>query len=136
MRHCQKLGQGRSPQDNQWQALISEIEAIALDKVGVLPFMWLSVTEGDQGGRLARLSHWNKTEMIEGQGEVPLVAKETVWRDYYTGARADVLSGKPYLDETAFGEQHNCMFAVFYRPRETVASFIVEWMESPCNRAR
>ena len=74
--------------------------------------------------------------MVEGQGEVPLVAKETVWRDYYTGARADVLSGGPYLDETALGEEHNCMFARFYQPWETVASYIVDWTESTCKKSQ
>ena len=103
MRHCQKLGDGRSPPvatHQQWLSMQSEIEAIVLEDIAfrnsdIVRWLWLSVTEGDQGEGLARLSHWPTTELIEGQGEVPLVAEEGVWRDYYTGKRAEFLSGEP-----------------------------------------
>ena len=123
MQHCQKLGQGRSPRANdlqQWQAMLSELEVITTKAnfIRILSgfLIWLSVTEGDPGGRLARLSHWPTTEVIVDQGEVLLVANETVWRDYYTGARADVLSlreslsGGEMLDDV---EQYNCMLLEF-----------------------
>ena len=72
--------------------------------------MWLSVTEGDLGGRLARLPHWPDTEFIEGHGNVPLVAEEDVWRDYYTGERVEF-----QLPEYAYnvsGKGYNCLAAV------------------------
>ena len=96
MRHCQKLGNGRSPPfgtPQQWLSMQSEIEATGSesdDTDDMLTHMWLSVTEGDLGGRLARLPHWPDTEFIEGHGNVPLVAEEGIWRDYYTGERAEI----------------------------------------------
>ena len=122
MRHCQKLGDGRSPPvttPQQWLSMQSEIEAIALENLGhgtILPNMWLSVTEGDLGEGLARLSHWPDTEFIEGQGKLPLIAGEGVWRDYYTGKRAEsLLGGQTAETETFRGELYNCMAAVTER---------------------
>ena len=116
MRHCQKLGNGRSPPfgtPQQWLSMQSEIEATGSesdDTDDMLTHMWLSVTEGDLGGRLARLPHWPTTEFIEGHGNVPLVAEEDVWRDYYTGERVEF-----QLPEYAYnvsGKEYNCLAAV------------------------
>ena len=76
MRHCQKLGDGRSPPVTTPQHLLSmqsEIEAIALENPGILPNMWL-----------------------------PLVAEEGVWRDYYTGEGAETIRGEQYNQYDCF----------------------------------
>ena len=118
MRHCQKLGNGRStPFGTPQQSLSmqSEIEAIASesdDTDDMLTHMWLSVTEGDLGGRLARLPHWPTTEFIEGHGNVPLVAEEDVWRDYYTGERVEFQLPERAYNVSVSGKEYNCLAAV------------------------
>ena len=135
MRHCQKLG-GRSPPVNtlqQWLAMQSEIEAAALEEVNLLPDIWLSVTEGDLKGRLTRLPNWPTTEWIEGEGEVPLIAREGVWRDYYTGARASVLTGDRlgWKNDTLRGAEYNCMTVDV----TNVGISPSTWVESECMQA-
>ena len=86
MQHCQKLGHGPSPQVNdpqQWQAMLSEIEAMAKLGTHFLSDIRLSVTEGDLsgGGKLGKAIPLAHNCGVD-QGEVPLVANETIWRDY------------------------------------------------------
>ena len=156
MQLCQKIGRGRSPpvaNEMQWNKLKSEMETISADNLLDFPAIWLSVTEGDKGGRLNRLFHWPLIESVNGQLNITLAAVEGVWRDYYTGARVDVLSvgsmwdwiwegsfeeksessKKRRLDEE-FGEEHNCltvdtMYALNWNDIGT-------WRESTCSQIR
>ena len=147
MRHCQKLGNGRSPPfgtPQQWLSMQSEIEAIASesdDTDDMLTHMWLSVTEGDLGGRLARLPHWPDTEFIEGHGNVPLVAEEDVWRDYYTGERVEFQLPEHAYNVSVSGKEYNCLAAVAEEIGFTSAPFaefdcLQRHMSCTCEYAR
>ena len=55
MWHCTKIMDGRSPPVNteeDWENLTMEIDLITKD-LSVLPWMWLSATEGDKNKKLA-----------------------------------------------------------------------------------
>ena len=102
-----------------------------------LPSMWLSATEGDKNGKLARLDHWPETEVFKNETK-KLEAVETVWRDFYTGQRLDKWT-KPYQDskeDTIYGGDMNCMLAATKMPWDKSWS---EWechsydMSCPCS---
>ena len=115
MHHCQKIGGGRSPpvsRKEDWENLVKEIELIACVEFAAsqsdavcmearreLPSFWLSATEGDQFNKLARLDHWPKTETVKNETK-KLEAKETIWRDFYTGQTLDtrVSQKTPFKD--------------------------------------
>ena len=67
MQHCQKISNGRCPSvttKEKWEKLTREIDLITEDR-SVLPWMWLSATEGDVNLELARLGHWPETEIVK-----------------------------------------------------------------------
>ena len=113
MHHCQKISGGRSPPvttKEEWENLTREIDLITGDR-SVMPWMWLSATEGDKDSKLARLDHWPETDI---NGTRKLEAVETIWRDFYTGQRMDNWT-KPYYHQdtmdTTYGDTFNCIFA-------------------------
>ena len=62
MQHCQKLGHARSPTVGSfevWERVKKEIESMKFDMDNGMASvdLWLAVTEGDVGGRLAQLPH-------------------------------------------------------------------------------
>ena len=103
MQHCEKLG-GQSPSvktHQEWQTFSEEIQQIQVNPLRLPKRLWLSATEGDKNGNLARLDHWP-----EG-----IVAEETVWRDFYTGEKLDNYT-KPWETEnndTEVGDTYNCI---------------------------
>ena len=112
MLHCEKISAGRSPSVNteeEWKNLTMEIDLITQDR-SILPYMWLSATEGDKNGEIARLDHWPETELVNNQTK-KLEANETVWRDFYTGQRLENWT-KPYYqstEDTFKGDTYNCI---------------------------
>ena len=114
MRHCAKIGLGRSPPvttEEEWENLTREVDLITQDRSYLLN-MWLSATEGEKNQKLARLDHWPDTELIKNEKK-KLEAAETIWRDFYTGHRLDNWT-KPYdssSEDTRYGDTHNCMRA-------------------------
>ena len=84
------------------------------ENVVVLPWMWLSATEGDEYGELAKLDHWPGTELVNGETK-SLEAVETIWRDFYSGQRLLDNWTKPYFyqtgKDTLRGDSYNCMRA-------------------------
>ena len=119
MQHCQKISGGRSPPvvtKEKWENLTREIDLIAPDR-SVLPWLWLSATEGDKDEMLARLDHWNDTEFVNNKTQ-KLDAEETIWRDFYTGQRLENWT-KPYYSKNKddnFGDKFNCMYAYTDEP--------------------
>ena len=116
MWHCKKIVNGRSPPvitEEEWKNLIEEIDLITQDR-SILPYMWLSATEGDKNGELARLDHWPETELVNNQTK-KLEAVETVWRDFYTGQRLDnwtkPLSRVYQESDSIYGDTFNCLAA-------------------------
>ena len=66
MHHSQKISGGRSPSPitrEEWESLTRKIELITQD-CSILSWTWLSATEGDKDGELARLDHWPETELV------------------------------------------------------------------------
>ena len=113
MQHCQKISGGRSPPvitKEDWENLTSEVDLITEDR-SVLPWMWLSATEGEFDLELGELGHWPETEIVNNETK-KLEALETVWRDFYTGQRLESWK-KPYFREdskdTRLGDTYNCM---------------------------
>ena len=47
----------------EWESLTRKIELIAQD-CSILSWTWLSATERDKDGELARLDHWPETELV------------------------------------------------------------------------
>ena len=129
MEHCEKISAGRSPSVNteeEWKNLIMEIDLITQDR-SLLPWMWLSATEGDNNQKLARLDHWPETELVNNQTR-KLEAVETVWRDFYTGQRLENWT-KPYYreqEDTIHGDTYNCMEAF------TDLAWLDSWREWQC----
>ena len=98
MQHCEKIVNGRSPSvitEEEWKNLMKEIDLITQDR-SILPYLWLSATEGDKNRKLARLDHWPKTEVVKNETK-KLEAVEMVWRDFYTGQRLENWQ-KPYYN--------------------------------------
>ena len=114
MHHCQKISNGRSPTvktKEEWESLTREIDLVTQDR-HLLPWMWLSVTEGDVDEKLTTLDHWPETEIVNNETK-KLEAAETAWRDFYTGHRLDNWT-KPYLSENkdaSRGKTDNCIVA-------------------------
>ena len=109
---------GRSPPVNteeEWENLTREIDLITQDR-SILPYMWLSATEGDKNRELATLDHWPETEVINNEAK-KLEAEDTVWRDFYTGKRLDNWT-KPYYDRSQDpgGDTRNCLSAYTDEP--------------------
>ena len=129
MQHCQKISNGRSPAlvtEEQWTNMTIEIDLITRERID-LPWMWLSVTEGDDQKVLALEDHWPETEVVDGK-TVKMEAVEAVWRDYYTGERIGDWA-KPWFratKDTAYGETFNCM--LFY----TDVGWDISWAEWMC----
>ena len=66
MHHSQKICGGRSPPPisrEDWESLTRKIELITQD-CSILSWTWLSATERDKDGELARLDHWPETELV------------------------------------------------------------------------
>ena len=112
MQHCQKISGGRSPPvitKEDWEYLTREVDLITEDRF-VLPWMWLSATEGDKD---LGLGHWPETEIVNNETQ-KLEAGETIWRDFYAGQRLESWT-KPYFSEdtkdTRVGDTQNCMVA-------------------------
>ena len=129
MHHCQKISGGRSPPvttRDEWENMTKEIDLIVQPYLGYsLPDIWLSATEGDKDWKIAKLDHWNETELVNNE-TLKLEAAETIWRDFYTGQRLANWT-KPYATpekDTRFGDNLNCMMAL------TRFGF---WDEGQCN---
>ena len=112
MEHCRKLGDGRSPPlltSQQWEILTMEVGTITDFDFSVIPWMWMSVTEGDVDKKLAKPNHW---PLLEPGGKETLNAVEGVWRDYYTGERVKVEENYPNWypkHDSRYGEEYNCL---------------------------
>ena len=111
IRHCRKISDGRSPlfiTEEEWKNLTMEIDLITQDR-SILPYMWLSATEGDKNNELARLDHWPETELVDNQTR-KLEAEETVWRDFYTGQRLENWTMPYYssIEDTTYDDTYNC----------------------------
>jgi hypothetical protein len=110
MQLCQKLGKGRvasvlTRQD--WQNFTEEVSSVTPD-ISVLPWLWLSLKEGEPGS-LASLAHWP-----EGTK-----ARETVWRDYYTGEQIEAYTHPWYGgSDNRKGPMDNCMLMYTDTPFE------------------
>ena len=141
MQHCQKLEHGRSPavgSFEEWARVKKEMESMKSDTMSSHSLkLWLAVTEGDVGGRLHKLPHWPATENLGNRQTVPLDAKEGVWRDYYTGARVDVLSDGQRMDpnknDTVYGEDFNCMTVKTIWSTQQHQVKWDPWVEKPCH---
>ena len=69
MHHSQKICGGRSPPPisrEDWESLTRKIELITQD-CSILSWTWLSATERDIDGELARLVRWPETDLSPGQ---------------------------------------------------------------------
>ena len=113
MHHCQKIVNGASPpviSEEEWKSFMRSVDLITPDRSD-LHDMWLSATEGDRRRQLTRLDHWPETEIFKNETK-NLQAKETIWRDFYTGQRLDNWT-KPYISpkrrDTEYSENYNCM---------------------------
>ena len=137
MDHCQKISDGRSSPVNteeEWESLTVDVDLITRDRAN-LPIMWLSATEGDawEEGKgdykVGRLPHWPETELVRNETR-RLEAKETVWRDFYSGQRLLDNWAKPWSflerKDELFGEDSNCVTSI------TTYSWHLSWMEFPC----
>ena len=130
MEHCQKIAGGRSPPvttKEEWEKLTREIDLITEDR-SVLPWMWISATEGDKNLKVAELDHWPEAELINNKTK-KLEAVETVWRDYYTGQKLDDWRKPYYREDTrdaGFGDTYNCMMAF------TDVPWNITWFEFQC----
>ena len=120
MQHCQKVARGRSPglhTEEEWDRAKGQIDQLKSNNT-ILPWSWLSATEGDIGNQLQKLPNWPKQELVNGTS-VDLFAVESRWRDYYTGERLEPWK-KPFKDEdlqdTKYGAEHNCMLLFTDRP--------------------
>ena len=60
----------------EWEILTREVDLITEDR-SVLPWMWLSATEGHVDLELARLGHWPETELVNNETK-KLEAVETI----------------------------------------------------------
>ena len=136
MQHCQKIADGRSPPANtekEWENLTREVDLITQDRSN-LPWMWLSATDGDKDKTLARLDHWPYTEVVNNETK-KLEAKETVWRDFYTGQRLDNWT-KPYYDmnkDSDHDDTYNCMTAYTDEPwQESWSEWQCQTYEQSC----
>ena len=128
MDHCQKISNGHSPPvttKDEWENLTREVELITRD-ISSLPYMWLSATEGDKDSKLAKLDHWNDTELVNDEIK-NLEATETIWRDFYTGQRLENWT-KPYYSDhdRRYEDTYNCMLAYTDEPWEE------SWYEWQC----
>ena len=130
MHHCQKIVNGTSPSvisEEEWKNFMRSVDLITPDRSN-LPDMWLSATEGDKKRQLARLDHWQETEVVKNETK-NLEAKETIWRDFYTGQRLDIWT-KPYINadhqDTDYGDKYNCMIVLTGWPWKR------SWLEWEC----
>ena len=115
--------------EDEWENLKMEVNMITQDR-SILPYMWLSATEGDNDNTLERLVHWPETEVVNNETK-KFEAVETIWRDFYTGQRLDNWTKPYYYDskDTTYGDTFNCMAAYTDEPwRES-------WYESECMHA-
>ena len=116
MEHCQKLGAGKAPSvqtEQDWNKIEQELQSINTN-VSIIPAMWLAATEGDIDSELKSLPHWAET----------IDVRETVWRDYYNGAKLDNYT-KPWSPghDDILGSEYNC---IAYYPSEA------RWREFWC----
>ena len=134
MQHCQKISGGRSPPVTtraEWEYLTGEVEQITPSKhryaSKLQPKMWLSTTEGDENQKLAKLGHWNDTEIVNNE-TLKLEAAETIWRDFYTGQRLGNWT-KPFYystKDTDRGDTYNCILMYLMGPLDR------SWFEWQC----
>ena len=123
MKLCDKLG-GRSPSvktKQEWENLLEQLNAISPDPSALPARIWLSATEGDIGGELRKLDHWQ--EDVE--------AEEGVWRDYYSGEQLENYT-KPWMTSSGDkenGKAYNCIHF-----RHTLAETRA-WYEWQCEGA-
>ena len=128
MQHCEKISGGRSPSvttREEWEYFTREVDVLIPPHHRVwLPDLWLSATEGDENRMLARLDHWNDTELVNNE-TLKLEAVETIWRDFYTGQRLGE-GTKPLIYDTRYGDTYNCMMVYTDKPWE------YSWYEWEC----
>ena len=105
--------------EEDWENLTTEIDLITQDP-SILPWMWVSATEGDKYEKLARLDHWPETEVVNNETR-RLEAEETVWRDFYTGQRLADNWTKPYAEST---EDTTCLHC-HWQPAVSPSAFCV-----------
>ena len=128
MWHCKKIANGTAPSvitEEEWNNFTMEINLITQDR-SILPYMWISATEGDKNGKLARLDHWPETELVNNQTR-KLEAVETVWRNFYTGQRLENWTFYYNSEETMYDDTYNCMAAY------TWADWTDAWYEWRCH---
>ena len=129
MQHCQKIVGGRSPPvttQEEWENLTREVD-LAAPVRDMLPYMWVSATEGDIDGDLEKLPHWPEWEIVNNTS-IKVIAEEGIWRDFYTGHRLGNWT-KPYhsINKDAFeGETHNCIKVYTDEPWNN------SWTEGQC----
>ena len=89
----------------EWETFTREVDAITLE-TSVFAYFWMAAQEGTK--YMERLPHWPETTE----------AKETWWRDFYTGEKMEEFARPWFGDDASFGDDYNCMFLATDRPWE------------------
>ena len=89
----------------EWENFTREVDAITLE-TSVFAYFWMAAQEGTK--YMERLPHWPETTE----------AKETWWRDFYTGEKMEEFARPWFGDDASFGDDYNCMFLATDRPWE------------------
>ena len=131
MQHCQKIVGGRSPpvtSQEEWDDLTREVDVVAPIHSMLPSAMWVSATEGDMNGNLTELPHWPDFEVVNNMS-MKVMAKERIWRDFYTGKRLGNWT-KPYYSiykkDMHDNETHNCIKVYTDEPWDR------SWREEQC----